>query len=185
MGLSGFSCMVFAASLACFALISWVSKDHFVSKGPLPPIGTMAIVVGALTSVAVFVWSIVTEPRESIAPIAFYAGATGLFLWSVRTTRGRGFRPSFSDVVPDALTMDGPYRFVRHPFYVSYLLYHFGNALATTSWLPWVMFAAMLSIYVRAALDEESRLAHGSYAAAYADYKRRTGMFLPRFVSER
>ena len=172
--------LVMALSIACFATITWVSKDHFVSKGPLPPVGTMVIVVAALTSVAIFAWSIATAPSERIAPIAFYAAAIALFLWAVCTTRNKGFLPSFSNVVPDALTVDGPYRFVRHPFYVSYLLYHLGNALATTSWLPWAMFAVMSTIYVRAALNEERHLATGTYAQTYLAYKRRTGMFIPR-----
>ena len=182
MDLSVFAWAIMAASIGCFATITWVSKDHFVSKGPLPPVGTMAIVAAALTSVAVFLWSIATAPSDSLAPVPFYAAAIALFLWAVRTTRNKGFLPSFSNVVPDALTVDGPYRFVRHPFYASYLLYHLGNAIATTSWLPWAMFALMLSIYVRAALNEESHLAQGSYAETYLAYRRRTGMFIPRVL---
>lgn len=182
MTLSISTSIVMAGSIICFATITWVSKDHFVSKGPLPPVGTMVIVAAALTSVAVFLWSIATAPSDDLAPIPFYAAAITLFLWAVRTTRNKSFLPSFSNVVPDALTVDGPYRFVRHPFYASYLLYHLGNAIATTSWLPWAMFAVMLGIYVRAALNEEGHLAKGTYAQAYLAYKRRTGMFIPRVL---
>lgn len=168
------------ASIACFAVITWVSKDHFVSKGPLPPLGTMVIVAAALASVAAFLWSVSTTPRDTLGPVALYACAIALFLWAIRATRHKNFLPSFSDVVPNALTVEGPYRFVRHPFYVSYLLYHLGNAVATVSWLPWAMLALMLTIYVLAALNEETHLAKGAYREAYAAYKRRTGMFFPR-----
>jgi protein-S-isoprenylcysteine O-methyltransferase Ste14 len=169
-------------SLTCFATITWISKSQFVSKGPLPPAGTIVIVCAALTSVLVFLWSISTAPRATVGPMLLYVAALALFLWATSTTRHKGFLPSFSNVVPGALTTEGPYRFVRHPFYVSYLFYHLGNALATAAWMPWVMLAAMAGIYVVAAHNEEGYLAQGAYADDYDAYKRRTGMFFPRIL---
>lgn len=168
------------ASIACFATITAVSQGHFTVKGRVP-FGTIVIAAAALSSVAISVWCIWTAPGSLLLPIALYAASLALFVWTVRTTRGRSFVLAFTEGVPTSLTIDGPYRFVRHPFYVSYLLYHLGNAVATVSWLPLGMLVLMLAIYVVAARNEEGQLARGSYANAYGAYRRRTGMFFPKF----
>lgn len=142
--------------------------------------GTIAIAAIAVGSVAIFLWCVWTVPRHTLLPIPLYVASLALFLWTVRTTRRRGFLLAFSDFVPTSLTIDGPYRFVRHPFYVSYLLYHLGNAAGTLSWLPWGMLAVLTAVYAVAARNEEEHLIKGDYADAYGAYRRRTGMFFPK-----
>jgi protein-S-isoprenylcysteine O-methyltransferase Ste14 len=169
-------------SIACFAAITLIANRHFVSQAKLPPTGTLVIVGAAFASVGIFLWSILTASAHTLVPLIFYGGSLALFLWTVRTTRQMIFRPAFANVVPEALMMNGPYRFVRHPFYLSYLLYHLANALATKSVAPWIMLAVMFLLYFSAARNEETFLAQGEYAETHAAYKRRTGMFFPRLL---
>lgn len=179
MGISTTSLTLIISSLACFAVITGISTFHFTRKGAVP-LGAMIISLAAVSSVGVFVWCAWTNPGNALIPLPLYAAALILFLWTIRTTRRRDFVLAFTKIVPGALTVDGPYAYIRHPFYVSYLVYHFANALATTALLPWLMFAIMLAIYIVAARGEEQFLAQGEYKNEYGAYRRRTGMFLPR-----
>ena len=173
------SLILIIASLATFAVITGVSTFHFVRKGAVP-LGAMVISVAAVSSVAIFAWCAWVAPRDAIIPLPLYAAALALFFWTIQTTRKREFVLAFTKIVPSALTVEGPYAFVRHPFYVSYLVYHFANAVATTALLPWAMFGLMLAIYIVAARGEEQFLSQGEYKDAYGAYRRRTGMFLPK-----
>lgn len=175
-----FAIVTACASLACFGVITWIAGRHFVNLGSRPPPGTIIVVAMAFVSVGVFLWALSTAPLATPVPLVLYGGSLALFIWTVRMTRQMVFRPAFTDAVPDALMTRGPYRFVRHPFYLSYLLYHLGNALATSSVLPWIMLSVMFLIYLAAARNEEAYLAQGAYAGTQATYKRRTGMFVPR-----
>lgn len=180
-----FAIVTACASLASFGVITRVAGRHFVNYGSRPPRGTIFIVAMAFISVGVFLRAVSTVPLVTPVPLVLYACSLALFAWTVHTTREMTFRPAFTDVVPDSLVTHGPYRFVRHPFYVSYLLYHLGNALATTSVLPWILLNAMFLIYLAAARNEEAYLAQGAHAEAQTAYKRRTGMFLPHIWRHR
>jgi protein-S-isoprenylcysteine O-methyltransferase Ste14 len=68
--------------------------------------------------------------------------------------------------------LPGPYRFVRHPFYCSYLL-----TWAEFRLLPTVTI--MLIIYTRAAKLEEEKFTRSSLAETYKSCRTRTGLFLP------
>ena len=175
------SLILIAVSLTTFAIVTGVSLGHFARKDGIIPTGSIIIMLAAVASVAVFAWCAWTAPLWLLPPLPLYAASLALFIWTVRATRQRQFLLAFTNAVPSALTIDGPYKFVRHPFYVSYLIYHFANAVGTASWLPWVMFAAMTTIYTVAARGEEAFLAQGSYAKEYGAYRRRTGMFVPKF----
>jgi protein-S-isoprenylcysteine O-methyltransferase Ste14 len=87
---------------------------------------------------------------------------------------------AFSDDTPQFLLRHGPYRYVRHPFYASYLLFWVGTAVTTAGWLPWLVPFGMLLLYARAATGEEQKFARSDLAQAYETYRQNTGMFLPR-----
>jgi hypothetical protein len=42
-----------------------------------------------------------------------------LYEWARRTIVGRRFAIALADEVPEAVCEDGPYRYMRHPFYLS------------------------------------------------------------------
>lgn len=84
------------------------------------------------------------------------------------------------DVDPPAeIVTWGPYAWVRHPFYLGYLL----AALAAALLAPGPIMAGWV-VYAWLALDrtarrEEQRLLASELGAVYAPYLRRTGRFLP------
>ena len=86
---------------------------------------------------------------------------------------------SFSQV-PEAnrLVTTGLYRYVRHPLYTAYFLGFGGFTLIVNQPLLWLAFALFVGLEVIRAKAEERVLL--DTFAEYEQYKRRTGMFLPR-----
>jgi protein-S-isoprenylcysteine O-methyltransferase Ste14 len=76
----------------------------------------------------------------------------------------------------------GPYAWVRHPFYTSYLLTWLAGVAATGHlWLLSTVLV-MVTIYWRAALLEEKKFFQTALSSLYVAYKSRTGLFAPSLV---
>jgi protein-S-isoprenylcysteine O-methyltransferase Ste14 len=75
----------------------------------------------------------------------------------------------------------GPYRFVRHPIYLSYMLAFGAVVIALPHWVSALMFIVSIAIFTHAAFTDERTLARSALAADYAAYRERAGMFWPRF----
>lgn len=81
---------------------------------------------------------------------------------------------------PRQIVTYGPYRWVRHPFYGSFLLGLFGALLFFPH--PATVFTLVYGYLVLnyTAAREERRLKASQFGAEYEAYMRRTGRFLPR-----
>jgi protein-S-isoprenylcysteine O-methyltransferase Ste14 len=122
---------------------------------------------------------------NSIASVAVLVGALTLYEWARSTIRERGFYVAWSGNVPAALCDHGPYAYVRHPIYASYILAFLALLVAMPGFVTLAVFAFNLALFSPAARSDERSLASGAFAAEYALYKQRTGMFLPRIVRRR
>lgn len=78
------------------------------------------------------------------------------------------------------LVTTGPYRWVRHPFYVAVALAVIANTLATANWFLGLTGAAAISLLVIRTRTEEKKLEE-RFGAEYRSYRERTGRFVPRF----
>jgi protein-S-isoprenylcysteine O-methyltransferase Ste14 len=109
-----------------------------------------------------------------------FAASVVLYEWARWTIRERRFHIAWSGDVPEALCDQGPYAYIRHPLYASYIL-AFGALLAAFPKLAALaIFLLNLALFIHAAVTDERAIARSALAEAYARYKRRTGMFLPR-----
>jgi protein-S-isoprenylcysteine O-methyltransferase Ste14 len=78
------------------------------------------------------------------------------------------------------LVTTGPYRWVRHPFYVAGVVGVVGVSLILANWfLLLVGGLAMALLVVRTAKEEELLLAR--FGEDYRRYAERTGRFFPRW----
>jgi protein-S-isoprenylcysteine O-methyltransferase Ste14 len=111
------------------------------------------------------------------------AVSLALYEWARHTIWGRRFGLGWGEHVPDALCEQGPYRFVRHPIYLSYILAFGAVLIALPHWLTAVVFAGNLALFVHAAFSDERTLARSPIATDYAAYRERAGMFWPRLSS--
>lgn len=120
-------------------------------------------------------------PRwNAVAGGALMAGAIALYEWARHTIRNRGFHIAWTGEVPAAVCEAGPYRFIRHPLYTSYILAFAAQLAALPSFWTVAIFLFNASLFVHAAFDDERSLSHSGLAADYAGFRCRTGMFLPR-----
>lgn len=81
---------------------------------------------------------------------------------------------------PQQIVTYGPYRWVRHPFYVSFLLSLLGALLFFPH--PAMVFTLVYGYLILnyTAAREERRLQASQFGAEYEAYMRQTGRFLPR-----
>lgn len=157
-----------------------IGKKHFKSKEM--PAGANLVTTAVLAALAVFLLLVWTGSAPWPAVVAGLL-LEGLALWMFHSTaaasRNGGLHFAFDKENPVSLVTSGPYRFVRHPFYTSYLIFWTGLAIGT--WTPWAVpvLGAMAVIYTVAARDEERKFSNSPMAAEYAVYRSRTGMFWP------
>jgi protein-S-isoprenylcysteine O-methyltransferase Ste14 len=77
------------------------------------------------------------------------------------------------------LVTRGPFKFIRHPMYLSFILIGIGVALATHNWLIVVFGLLHYSLVISRAPYEEE-LMRKKFGQQYEEYIRKTGMFLPK-----
>jgi protein-S-isoprenylcysteine O-methyltransferase Ste14 len=106
--------------------------------------------------------------------------SVALYEWSRATIWRRRFGVGWSDHVPEELCEAGPYRFVRHPIYLSYLLASIACLVALPHWILALMVALHATVWALAVRADEKRIAASPLAGAYEDYRRRVGLFFPR-----
>jgi protein-S-isoprenylcysteine O-methyltransferase Ste14 len=83
--------------------------------------------------------------------------------------RGQEYRPL-------VFTTPGPYRYVRHPLYVGWLLAFWATPTMTVAHL---VFAIATTAYILIAIRLEERDLVGIHGQAYADYRKRVPMIIP------
>jgi protein-S-isoprenylcysteine O-methyltransferase Ste14 len=117
---------------------------------------------------------------NAVGGAALMAGALALYEWARQTIIGRRFHLAWNGDVPETVCEGGPYRYVRHPLYASYMLAFAAQFAAVPSIWIGAIFIFNVGLFTHAALDDERSLARSHLADEYARYKLRTGMFLPR-----
>jgi protein-S-isoprenylcysteine O-methyltransferase Ste14 len=106
-----------------------------------------------------------------------------LYEWARHTIWGRRFGIGWGTHVPEELVDEGPYRVVRHPIYLSYLLAFVAAFVALPHWITALMLVGNSGLFAHAARSDERRIAQSPLAEAYAEYRRRVGMFFPHVTA--
>ena len=169
-----------ALGFCCFAAFSWGVKGHFRRTGAMPA-GMKLTSALSLAGFAWFIWHLTGGvSRAWPLVVALFGVALGLFIWAVQATRRTPPTLAFDTDAPSFLVNHGPYRLVRHPFYLAYVMFWVATALAAQTPLAWGAPVVMTTLYYFAARREERKFASSDLSAAYAAYQAQAGMFLPR-----
>ena len=174
--------VVTLASLAVVGLHIRAVRNHFFSE--TTPTNAKVIAAVTVISVVAFLamtWLLVQPLWAQALGIVVEIASAFLFLAAIRASAKARLRFVFDPAHPHTLIAIGPYKVVRHPFYVSYIVFWAGWSVAV--WSPYALLSLLLliALYVAAARFEERNFAASPLAAEHADYKRRVGFFWPRF----
>ena len=111
--------------------------------------------------------------------VAFLLLCVGLLIWTLPAL-GTNLTDTVVTREHHTLVTRGPYRWIRHPFYVAMALIATGSALIAANWFMLVSGAVVFTLLAVRSRVEEEQLAE-RFGDAYREYKRRTGRFLPRW----
>ncbi len=170
-----------ALSLLVIGSHAFVGKGHFKSKKM--PAGANLVSAAVLTSLAVFLfllWTNQAPLAAQIVALVLEALALWLFFRTIAASREGALHFAFDVDNPVSLVTAGPYRYVRHPFYTSYLIFWTGLVLGTWSLWAVPVLVVMVVLYTVAARSEEGKFSRTEMSADYVAYRARTGMFWPK-----
>ncbi len=125
---------------------------------------------------------VLLDPRGTIHLVPEWSGVAlqtvgALWQFSSKAFLGRSF-----GLLPAhrGLVMAGPYRIVRHPIYLGYLVAHIGFLSSNFSWRNAAVLAVLYIAQVHRIAREEKMLAADS--PAYLDYQQRVRWRLVPFI---
>ena len=185
------STVLLIETLCFLSFISGV-RWHFVQHGKVPA----GMRVLSLLTLLGFSWIVYSHleatetptghgtPADEAAQLtAFLMSVASLFLfwWTVAATRSRPPTLAFTSDIPVHIHTEGPYAYVRHPFYSSYVLFWISSALSGGNFIGYALPIVMAVLYCVAARREEQKFAASDLAASYAKYREKTGMLMPAF----
>jgi protein-S-isoprenylcysteine O-methyltransferase Ste14 len=149
--------------------------------------GGRAPVVANLSAFGMFLASLLILSGSSEGPVALPLALSGFLLalaGAAFVLRSRAELGSAWSFVPKAdrgtgLVTTGPYRLVRHPIYLGFVLLATGQALAFGSWpaLMIVLLGIVPTFTWRARAEE--KLLSRTFGERYAVYQKRTKMIIP------
>ncbi len=102
----------------------------------------------------------------------------GLLVWTLRNL-GKNLTDTVVTRREHTLVLQGPYRFVRHPFYDAVALAVVANSLVAANWFLLAFGILTVALIVLRTGREEERLL-ARFGESYRTYMERTGRFLPK-----
>ncbi len=105
-----------------------------------------------------------------------------LFVWTFQTL-GKNLTDTVVTRKEHTLVTRGPYRYVRHPFYLAFLVAVVGGSIATANWYLFVSSLIPFAFLVARTRIEEQKLVE-RFGDDYRDYMAKTGRFLPRLTRQ-
>src|SRR5262245_36016326 len=124
-------------------------------------------------------WSSVPLPVPlRWAGVGLAVVAAALLIWTFRNL-GKNLTDTVVTRKDHTLVKTGPYRWVRHPFYVSFALAVLANSFVTANWFLFVTGGVVFVLLVVRTRKEEDKLIE-RFGDEYRAYMRRTGRLFPR-----
>jgi protein-S-isoprenylcysteine O-methyltransferase Ste14 len=142
----------------------------------------MAGLLAFLIDPSLMAWSSVPMPVQ-LRWIGVGLGivAAVLLIWTFRNL-GKNLTDTVVTRKEHTLVTAGPYRWVRHPFYVAVALAGFANSLVAANWFLLGMGSVVFVLLVVRTSKEEEKLIE-RFGDDYREYMKRTGRFFPRLMA--
>lgn len=124
-------------------------------------------------------WAVLPLPDSLRAAGAFIAIAgEALFVWVVLAL-GRNYSTTLVIQKDHTLVVRGPYKYVRHPMYTSFLLYFLGVSLLSANAFVAVMGALALVATMIVRTPKEEAMMIERFGDQYREYMKRTSRHIP------
>lgn len=132
---------------------------------------------GLLTALAMLCLKQAAQESPGATTYGLWLASVLVGLWTLSANRIGNFNIRPEPKSDGRLVQHGPYRWVRHPMYLSVLLLAAGAATWLMAAVAWVLWALLLSVLTtKAGLEERWLLQR---YPDYADYRQRTWRLLP------
>lgn len=139
---------------------------------------------GYLFFPASFQWaSIPLHPGVRWFGVILGAGCSVLMYWTL-SSLGKNLTDTVVTRAKATLVTHGPYRWVRHPFYVTAALLMGSVTLLTANWFIGASSLLVLSLLAIRTPKEEQMLTD-RFGQQYRDYMAKTGRFFPRISASK
>jgi protein-S-isoprenylcysteine O-methyltransferase Ste14 len=163
------------AGCSCLVCFLWAAVFHFRHPKDFLFRKTLISLSGLVATTVNLYFLLIRPVATTLASgvsIFLFLTALGIFVWSVKLTRKK-LDFAFSISKPTEVIVEGPYRYLRHPFYTSYMICWFACFVFTMNW--WVLLSAiwMFCLYYSAAKFEEKSLLEGPFGEKYSKYRQR------------
>jgi protein-S-isoprenylcysteine O-methyltransferase Ste14 len=126
-----------------------------------------------------FQWALVPLPDWVRWSGAVCGGLCSLLMYWTLSSLGRNLTDTVVTRKEATLVTHGPYRWVRHPFYVTAGLLMASVTVLTADWLIGLASLIVLTLLAVRTPKEEEMLAE-RFGQQYRDYCQSTGRFVPR-----
>jgi protein-S-isoprenylcysteine O-methyltransferase Ste14 len=110
--------------------------------------------------------------------VGVVAVACGLLVWTFRSL-GKNLTDTVVTREKHTLVFHGPYRWIRHPLYVSAALLMAATSIIVANWFLLILGAVVFGLLINRTQIEEANLM-ARFGDSYRTYMKRTGRFLPR-----
>jgi protein-S-isoprenylcysteine O-methyltransferase Ste14 len=173
----------FALLAICFGSFAWGMQKLFTVPKPVPRLVLVIKIFGTGFALAsAYLLFNETRPLATIyVGWAFYIAGTLLFWLTYKSSKAIRFAFAFVDAPQELIFRKGPFRWIRHPFYSSYLLGWIGSVFISDHILLKLALAFMGFLYWKAATEEEAGFLRSELKSEYASYRSNVGKFIPRF----
>jgi len=172
-GAGGVTLVVFAVALQNFFV-----QPPVLSRGQRF-FQDLSVVLGVTHGLALLVLNSASDLWAGVG-VAMYSVALALFLAAIEASRRVPMTRTFVyEPKCSTILTEGPYRFIRHPIYLSYSLAWSAAPAATHNLFLWLTAIGMIACYVASARVEERMLLGGPRGPEYSQWQRRTWRLIP------
>ncbi len=155
-----------------FHLLWWITGAPFL---------VCTVVLAACFTGYFSVWTVLPQWIAECFAVPLSALSMSLISCTIGTHRSR---PALwhQNEPPESIVTYGAYRYIRHPFYTSFLLALLGALLFAPH--PGTVFTFLYGLFILnfTASKEEKFLSESNFGDQYRDYLKRSGRFLPWFM---
>jgi protein-S-isoprenylcysteine O-methyltransferase Ste14 len=162
-------------SLLFLVGVRWV----FVRRGGARHRAVVGVVGAVLVLEAIFIGTGSVSTLRFAVAVAVYASSAVVFIWAARTNGRARLSLAFSPDLPTHVQRSGPYSWVRHPCYASYIACAGAGCVAAGRWPLVSVVVIVVLVYAAAAKFEEQKFARSPWATVYRVFASEVGMFLP------